>query len=204
MYSYFLRANLLFFSSLTAIMILAGICSSTELIHQFYGIINPQSIVPTPTATIDNLVIHDLRPIERHYHPSLDRALFSFSFHTDLRPIWHWNVKQIFLWIRADFNYTDSKQKSIDSNLLRYNNRATIYDMIIQSREASLVNIPQLRPEYPLADFAKSLRGATVKLTVHYEIMPSVGLLHEHQVPIAASNGTIIGAYTFKLPNKYS
>ena len=52
--------------------------------------------------------MHDLKTIRNMYEPqsrgvATDRALFSIDLDADLTGVWNWNVKQLFVYITADF-----------------------------------------------------------------------------------------------------
>lgn len=81
-----------------------------------------------------------------------------------MRPEFHWNVKQIYVWVSAEW---DSKKG---------HSEVTIWDQIIQSQPDALMNVTGALAEYPLpaqlvGDFAH------VRLNLKYNTFPHSGLL---------------------------
>lgn len=62
----------------------------------------------TPVANVRVLRMHELKTIRKMYEPAsrgvaTDRALFTIDLDADLSGVWNWNVKQLFVYITADF-----------------------------------------------------------------------------------------------------
>jgi signal peptidase complex subunit 3 len=215
MYSYFLRLNTIFFFSLTALLLL-GLSIATQSYLSY-------NLSPNIIAHIDKAAIPAFQMQHRPF-VSGERVHLSLDFSVDLRPLWHWNVKQIFLYIRADYEEnqpeaamekdTDNssgatkkkkKKKESASKWPRIRNRCTVADFIIESKEDSNINLTNFRSEYPLTDVHKNLRGAKILLSFEVDVMPIVGLLYTVKVPVESlENGSKqLGNYTIKLPNHY-
>lgn len=88
----------------------------------------------------------------------------------DLRPLWNWNVKQLFCCVIADFE-TPTVHSSI-----------TIWDSIIQKKEDALIHRMKQEMKYNLQDRFRELRGATVRLTLLYDVMPHAGFIRHHEI----------------------
>ena len=63
----------------------------------------------TPVANVRTLRMHDLKMIRKMYEQqsrgvATDRALFTLDLDADLTGVWNWNVKQLFVYITADFS----------------------------------------------------------------------------------------------------
>ena len=56
-------------------------------------------------------------------------------------------------------------------------NRAIIWDRIVTNEEDALIDM-QSDNEYTINDQFSRLRGRELKVTLHYDVMPIVGLLH--------------------------
>ncbi|KAG8928467.1 hypothetical protein FRC01_005901 [Tulasnella sp. 417] len=91
-----------------------------------------------------------------------------------LTPIFHWNAKQLFVYITADYEHNSEAKggrKIID-------NRVVIWDRIIRDKESAKLNLVNQRPKYPLRDYSKSWSNALpAHYTIHYDVMPYVGIL---------------------------
>jgi len=91
------RANSLFFYGLTALFIAAAASNATTLWF-------------TPRPLIHALALNKLKSLKPMRDPSLpsrnlvtDRAVFTFDMDADLRGVFNWNVKQLFLYITVDY-----------------------------------------------------------------------------------------------------
>jgi signal peptidase complex subunit 3 len=98
----------------------------------------------------------------------------------DVAPLFNWNVKQLFLYVLADYVTADGKPTS-----------QVVWDVIIPaSREPANYQI-QLEDEqfkYPLQSLLPGeLPGTAVTLTVHADVMPRGGLLREIHLPQTAT-----------------
>jgi len=90
MYSYFVRANVIVFFSLSALVVLSAACCFTASLHD------------PPISTHLNYEIIQFRNSNRAYVNG-EQVIFDFDIQSDLRPIWNWNVKQLFVWITVTY-----------------------------------------------------------------------------------------------------
>lgn len=111
-----------------------------------------------------------------------DRAVLTFDVKADLRTVWNWNVKNLFVFVVAE--YETSKH-----NL----NQVVIWDKIVQKQEDALIDYSDVYNKYDLKDYGSRLRKANVNLTVHWDIMPMTGRLYSEKQ----------GFNSFQLPGKY-
>ena len=106
-----------------------------------------------------------------YYNESEDRrywetCVFTFDLKADLRSLKNWNVKQLFLYISAEFNNATDSQQS--ENIL--------WDAIIENSKSNFdLTFTKRNLKYALRDVYKKLKGQKVKISVHAEIMPIVG-----------------------------
>lgn len=71
----------------------------------------------TPVANVRMLRMHDLKMIRKMYEQqsrgvATDRALFTLDLDADLTGVWNWNVKQLFVYITADFSTASNVRAS--------------------------------------------------------------------------------------------
>lgn len=225
MHSYFIRLNTVFFYSLTLLFLSGLLCSfQSHLEHNTLTTVHTlsshndatlhNSITGLPSADFSRVSLLSFRVSDRPF-VTAERVWLSFSFSADLRPLWNWNVKQLFVYIRADYapnttnqhekdNEADtsssSKKKNKSSVWPRVNNRATLWDEIVTSRESSDLQYKNLRADYPLTDIHRLLRGAHLSLSLYVDIMPVVGIIKTVKIPITNQQSN---NYTMILPSKY-
>jgi signal peptidase complex subunit 3 len=116
---------------------------------------------------------------------SRDRASFLISLHVDLTSIFHWNVKQVFLYLIACYSTNEFQL-----------NEMIVWDKIIDRREDAIVYYPRLYNKYPLIDFENGLRNRTVTFKLNWSITPFAG-----RVVMCYSNSNHWINYT--LPEEY-
>jgi len=154
MHSAFLRLNVVFFFAVSTLFVLALGCAA-----QYFA--------------QDPPVRCELRMPEvtrfRQFHrpaPQWEHAQASFFVDTDLRPVFNWNTQQLFVYVSVEWESDASPV-----------NRAVIWDAIVRSPEEALIQ-QEFSNEYTINDQFSRLRGRNIKASVHYDVMPIVGLLH--------------------------
>lgn len=152
MYNIFVRANAVFFYWTTVIFFLSMGCS----VSSYYFEANPRVSLA--------LNQHE----ELSYIPShrAEQALFSLDMDADLRSVFNWNVKQLFVWISAEYVTRTYEQ-----------NQVVLWDLIVQSRDEALIQLKDEKLKYELISFERELKGLSLNLTVNWEVMPVVGVL---------------------------
>ena len=121
-------------------------------------------------------------------HGGVDRALLSFDIHADLRPAFHWNIKQLFVYVVAEYA-TETNPR----------NQIILWDKIVEASEpddAKVLKQDNIFVKYALVDQADELRGKDVQLQLHWDHMPLTGALHQD------SQGKETMS-TFTLPEEY-
>lgn len=108
--------------------------------------------------------------MEGQLRPSTARKNFellhlNFSLDIDFREEFHWNAKQIFLWISADWE-TSSMVHSF-----------SLWDGLILDQEQALMTIIDVVPEYQWVNVDRDLIGNQVNITVRWDVHPWVGLM---------------------------
>ncbi len=126
-----------------------------------------------------------------------DRASFVFSLHADLRPVFHWNVKQLFVYITAHY-----ATKSLGEGDEAFDvNNVVVWDHIVRKKENALLHVEYLRNKYPLVDKGNHLRGAKVTFKINWDITPHTGVIFSQtSIPEQWLNITLPSNY--KMPSK--
>lgn len=116
----------------------------------------------------------------------MDRALLTFDIHADMRPAFHWNIKQLFVYVVASYE-TESKKI----------NQIVIWDKILEAVDPEkVINMENVFVKYALVDQGDELRGKDVSLQLMWDHMPLTGLLYMDKQPKSS-------AATFTLPAEY-
>ena len=103
-------------------------------------------------------------------HGGVDRALLSFDIDADMGPAFHWNVKQIFVYVVASYE-TDSKVV----------NDVVIWDKIVENDsppETKRIAQENVFVKYALVDQGNELRGKDVTLKLMWDHMPITGFVY--------------------------
>jgi hypothetical protein len=119
-----------------------------------------------------------------------DRAHLLMDVSADLRPLWHWNVKQAFVYVAAELGPTpadsDDPSGAAAGAPLKKNGpaaadatHAILWSRIVRSKADAAIVRTGLRAEYPYALTGRGhgLRGAALNLTVGWALTPRVGAL---------------------------
>ncbi|KAH9829121.1 signal peptidase 22 kDa subunit [Rhodofomes roseus] len=93
-------------------------------------------------------------------------AFVNFNLTADLSPLFHWNTKQLFLYVSAE--YTDQQGTA---------NEVVIWDRIVRRKEDANIS-STFKNKYHLKDMSTTFRNAPpAHYTLKYNLMPYVGLL---------------------------
>jgi len=95
-----------------------------------------------------------------------DIASLSFDLKADLSSLFHWNTKNIFVWVTCTYATPD-----------RPINQVVVWDAVIQTKEESVLTLKRQMGEYNLIDQSRGLVGNSVNLTFSWNRIPVTGLL---------------------------
>ena len=119
MQNIWVRLNAVVFFALTVLLALATLAAFSTILHK--GI---------PEVT--ELKVSEVQSLQPY--GGVDRALFKFNLKADLRPAFHWNLKQLFVFVVAEY---ESPNKPV--------NQVIVWDKIVKSSaEANLVKKGEL------------------------------------------------------------
>ena len=133
-------------------------------------------------SVIEKLELNKLRSLKSH--GGVDRALLSFDLKVDLTPAFHWNIKQLFVYVVAVYETNG-----------RFN-QVALWDRIVQADDPKLIDETNVFVKYALVDHGDELRGKDVTLQLQWDHMPITGLLHMDMQPMKTAS-------KFVLPEEY-
>ncbi|XP_063708212.1 signal peptidase complex subunit 3 [Culicoides brevitarsis] len=114
-----------------------------------------------------------------------DLGFITFDLKTDLTGLFNWNVKQLFLYLTAEYES--------ESNVL---NQVVLWDKIILRGENAVLDFKNMNAKYYFWDDGANLKGhKNVTLTLSWNIIPNAGLL-----PSIFG----LGEHSFKFPEQYT
>lgn len=94
-----------------------------------------------------------------------ENSKIAFDLSADLTPLFHWNTKQVFVYLTAEY---DGKTPGLSSKI-------TYWDKIITSRDDAVLKLRNTRAKYSVWDTEKSFRGRNATLKLEWSIQPYVG-----------------------------
>ena len=118
------------------------------------------------------------------YHRGVDQAVMSFDLNADLRPAFHWNLKQLFVYVVAEYETS--------ANPL---NQVIIWDKIVKSPQEASLKLSNEFVKYALIDQGAELRGKKITLKLMWDHMPLTGRLYVEEQE---------GSKPFTLPEEYT
>ena len=143
----------------------------------------PLTLVAAITlVVVEKLSLNTLRNLKRH--GGVDRALLSFDLKVDLTPAFHWNIKQLFVYVVANYE-TEGKK-----------NQVVLWDKIVEAADPKVIDEEGIFVKYALVDPNSDLRGRDIKLQLFWDHMPITGLLYIDKQPYEETS-------TFTLPIEY-
>ncbi|XP_026747384.1 signal peptidase complex subunit 3 [Trichoplusia ni] len=114
-----------------------------------------------------------------------DLGFLTFDLKTDLSHLFNWNVKQLFLYLTAEYISPNNEL-----------NQVVLWDKIILRGENALLDFKNMNTKYYFWDDGNGLKGHNnVTLTLSWNIIPNAGLLPNIQA---------IGQHSFKFPTDYT
>jgi signal peptidase complex subunit 3 len=135
-------------------------------------------------SVIQTLELKTLKSLKSH--GGVDRALLSFDINADMRPAFHWNIKQLFIYVVASY---ETKSKKI--------NQVVVWDKILEAiDDKKVIQEDNVFVKYALVDQGDELRGKDVTLQLMWDHMPITGLLYHGEQSVSETT-------SFVLPSEY-
>lgn len=179
MHTVWVRLNAVVFFSLSVLLVLAVLCSLTA----FPNVLGDNGNPGKPMEAIVNHVrMNQLRSLRTS--GGVDRALFSLDLSADFNPAFHWNVKQLFVFVVAEYK---TRKNEV--------NQVVLWDKIIESKDRDKkVEVENAVIKYSLISQHKDLRSRDVTLKVYYDTMPITSKMY-------MTVSEVVGRFT--LPGDY-
>lgn len=114
-----------------------------------------------------------------------EQATLRLSIDADLTSVFNWNVKQLFVFITAEYV---TKQNKL--------NQIVVWDHIITGKENARIRSSSIVNKYSLTDQGYGLRGNDVTLVMNWNTIPITGLL--------TTTAFRQSVHTFTLDEQYS
>ncbi|XP_034044577.1 signal peptidase complex subunit 3-like, partial [Thalassophryne amazonica] len=104
-----------------------------------------------------------------------DLGFVTFDLSADLQPIFDWNVKQLFLYLSAEYS-----TKNNPLNLV-------LWDKIVRRGESMTLHLKDMKSKYFFFDDGNGLRAnKNITLTLSWNVVPNAGIL-----PLVVGTGHI-------------
>ncbi|KAM4709106.1 signal peptidase complex subunit 3 [Discoglossus pictus] len=105
-----------------------------------------------------------------------DLGFITFDLNADLQPIFDWNVKQLFIYLSAEY--------TTRSNAL---NQVVLWDKIILRGDNPKLSLKEMKSKYFFFDDGNGLKGnRNITLTLSWNVVPNAGIL-----PLVTGSGHI-------------
>jgi len=96
-----------------------------------------------------------------------DLGYITFDLFTDLGPIYNWNVKQLFLYLTAEY---ETKEHAL--------NQVVLWDKIVERGDNTILDLRKANTKYYFWDYGNGLKGNNnVTLTLSWNVIPNAGTL---------------------------
>ncbi|CAB4062084.1 SPCS3 [Lepeophtheirus salmonis] len=169
------RANALGAYTMTVLTVLTFFCFVSTFFLDYSA--------PSDIKTVKVVVKHV--PDYSAAREKNDLGFLTFDLHADLNPLFNWNVKQLFLYLTAEY--------STPNNQI---NQVVLWDKIIKRGQNAILDYRSMNAKYYFWDDGNGLKGhQNVTLTLAWNVIPNAGSL-----PRIASTGS----HSFKFPDKYT
>uniref|UniRef100_A0A1B6DLS3 Signal peptidase complex subunit 3 n=1 Tax=Clastoptera arizonana TaxID=38151 RepID=A0A1B6DLS3_9HEMI len=175
MHSFITRGNAILAYTLSVLACLTFVCFISTLFIDY----RTQATIDTVKVVVKNV------PDYSASREKNDLGFLTFDLQTNLTHLFNWNVKQLFLYLTAEYTTAD--------NVL---NQVVLWDKIILRGENAALDFKNMNTKYYFWDDGNGLKGnKNVKLILSWNIIPNAGLLPS----IFA-----IGHHTFSFPAEYT
>ncbi|CAH7666481.1 signal peptidase complex subunit 3 [Phakopsora pachyrhizi] len=130
------------------------------------------SFIQRPSIQPARIEISDIETLwghdKRDHYDRKDREWTNirFDIEADLRPLFNYNTKQIFVFLSAKFG-TDNFP----------NNEVILWDRIIKSSKDAKINLTGAKNKYAFKHIGGSFKNSNATYILHYNLMPKVGAL---------------------------
>ncbi|KAG9039806.1 hypothetical protein FRB95_007233 [Tulasnella sp. JGI-2019a] len=166
MHSVYQRVNNITAFLTSCLFVLAGLIATTTFLLQ------PSAA----TVSVGSIISAEHKAVASRrlgwYQKNYAVQNLNFNVTADLSPLFHWNTKQLFVYITADYEHTqkgasvsdnfgsDQKLWAGDRGVLgrQVDNRVVIWDKIVRDRKSAKLDLTKMKPKYPLREFSGSFK----------------------------------------------
>lgn len=164
MFSLSNRVQVLSNQTLTAASVLTVAIALISVIQLYLG--GAWNLQTTAICNVKAIaLVKNLRSFGASKGKPKENSKIAFDLTADLTPLFHWNTKQVFVYLTAEY---DGKTPGLS-------NKVTYWDKIITSRDDAVLNLRNARAKYSVWDVEKSFRGRNATLRLEWSIQPYVG-----------------------------
>eukprot|EP01084_Bolivina_argentea_P274633 468153_1 len=168
MHSFLSRLNTIFFFALMCLAACGGLAALSCFIPYVNRPDSEKSLINDVTKVKVESFFHHHGSLRRGVkRTKFERAELTFSVEVDLRDEFHWNTKQLFVWLSADYK---GKQSGVI-------HKSSLWDSLVINKGQALFDIEGKIPEYKLIDPDLDLRDNKVNFTLYWDIHPWIGLV---------------------------
>ncbi|EJT99215.1 signal peptidase subunit [Dacryopinax primogenitus] len=175
MHSSWNRVSTIFSHASTALMVLLGLVAATSYL----------TLPSVEPGNIEIKNVHVYVSLLEAYKPN-EAASLRFDLDVDLRPLFTWNTKQLFVYLVVD--YLDGPNTTLPSSSTgageglvyskRPGNEIVVWDRIVTREREARLRIEAGKTKYTLRAVGKKFFGAEpFRARLMYNIMPWVGIL---------------------------
>lgn len=158
------RVQVLLNQTLTAVSVLTAAIALISVVQLYFA-----GVWSIDTTSISNVkaiaLLKNLRSFGALHGKPKENSKIAFDLSADLTPLFHWNTKQIFVYLTAEY----------EGKLAGLSSRVTYWDKIITRREDATLSLKNARAKYLVWDVEKSFRGRNATLRLEWSIQPYVG-----------------------------
>ncbi|CDJ53814.1 signal peptidase subunit, putative [Eimeria brunetti] len=129
-----------------------------------------------------SVAVRDVYNFGYNYALNGDQAVLSLDIKADLRGLFQWNAKQLYLFVVAEYETPQHTQ-----------NQVVVFDRIITDEMDALVDYENIPAKYHLRDKGKGLRNREITLKLQIVYHPIVGRMYTQTLAVAA----------FRMPAQY-
>lgn len=175
MHTFMSRANAVCAFSLTTLAGLTFLCFASTFFNEY-----------SEPADIEVRNVH-LKNVREYIvsREKNDLGSLRFDLAADLRPMFNWNVKQLFVYLLAQYETKSNKL-----------NQVVLWDRIIRRGDNAVINVKHEHPKYYFWDDGNGLLGNdNVTLSLNWNVIPNAGIL-----PLWPSTNT----HKLVFPSEYS
>ncbi|KAK9461148.1 signal peptidase 22kDa subunit [Lipomyces oligophaga] len=148
----------------SVVLIMLAVISATSLIHEH------MMVVPSASISIGQVDVHR-RPRTGYNYRNQEYSSMYFDLEADLRPVFNWNTKQIFVYLTASYPGRP------------FANKVVLWDRIIQNKEDAKFSLHNESSAYEIYDVGGKFNERTATVRLEWNHQPFVGFLTYNKSP---------------------